>query len=150
MAKNAVTLIERYERPCGEFPDGRLLIAAAGVLLYAGDLPYVNGENGARDFPFVRQASMETTGSFFAQSVIERLIPVQRAFNAVKNRKHEFLNRLSMGVMNVEDGSLDAEELAEDGLSPGKILVYRQGAKPPEMLDMAGIPADFKEEEQNL
>lgn len=55
-----------------------------------------------------------------------------------------------MGVMNVEDGSLDAEELAEDGLSPGKILVYRQGAKPPEMLDMAGIPADFKEEEQNL
>ena len=150
VAKNAVTLIERYERPCGEFPDGRLLIAAAGVLLYAGDLPYVNGENGARDFPFVRQASMETTGSFFAQSVIERLIPVQRAFNAVKNRKHEFLNRLSMGVMNVEDGSLDAEELAEDGLSPGKILVYRQGAKPPEMLDMAGIPADFKEEEQNL
>lgn len=150
VAKNAVTLIERYERPCGEFPDGRLLIAAAGVLLYAGDLPYVNGENGARDFPFVRQASMETSGSFFAQSVIERLIPVQRAFNAVKNRKHEFLNRLSMGVMNVEDGSLDAEELAEDGLSPGKILVYRQGAKPPEMLDMAGIPADFKEEEQNL
>lgn len=150
VAKNAVTLIERYERPCGEFPDGRLLIAAAGVLLYAGDLPYVNGENGARVFPFVRQASMETTGSFFAQSVIERLIPVQRAFNAVKNRKHEFLNRLSMGVMNVEDGSLDAEELAEDGLSPGKILVYRQGAKPPEMLDMAGIPADFKEEEQNL
>lgn len=30
VAKNAVTLIERYERPCGEFPDGRLLIAAAG------------------------------------------------------------------------------------------------------------------------
>lgn len=149
-AKNAVTVIERYERESAEFPRGRLLIAAAGQLLYAGELPYINGEDGARDFPFVRQASMETAGSFFGQSVIERLIPVQRAYNAVKNRKHEFINRHSMGVMNVEDGSLDTDELAEDGLSPGKILVYRQGAKPPEMLKMSAIPADFKEEEQNL
>ena len=45
--------------------------------------------------------------------MIERIIPVQRAYNAVKNRKQEFLNRLSMGVITVEDGSVDTDDLAE-------------------------------------
>ena len=87
---------------------------------------------------------------FFGSSVIERLIPVQKAFNAVKNRKHEFLNRLSMGVMTVEDGSIDVDDLAEDGLSPGKVLVYRQGSKAPEMMNEFTMPSDFNEEESKL
>lgn len=148
--KNAVTLLEYYERQSARAPQGKYIVTAGGALLFSGALPYENGENGKRELPFVRQVSVEVTGSFFGQSVIERLIPVQRAFNAVKNRKHEFINRLSMGVMNVEDGSVDTEELAEEGLSPGRILVYRQGAKPPEMLDMGAVPANFAEEEKSL
>ena len=43
--------------------------------------------------------------------MVERAIPVQRAYNAVKNRKHEFLNRIAMGVLTVEDGSVDTDNL---------------------------------------
>ena len=107
--ENAVIVIERYEKPTKEMPNGRLVTVAGGKLLYAGDMPYINGENGTRTYPFVRQCSFRKAGSFFGSSVIDRLIPVQRAFNAVKNRKHEFLNRLSMGVMKVEDGSVDVD-----------------------------------------
>jgi hypothetical protein len=89
-------------------------------------------------------------GAFFGSSVIDRMIPVQRAYNAVRNRKHEFLNRLSMGVLMVEDGSVDADELAEDGLLPGKVILYRQGSKTPEMLDCGSIPPEFKDEEEWL
>ncbi|MBE5749296.1 MAG: hypothetical protein E7346_00335 [Clostridiales bacterium] len=148
--KNAAIVIERYERPCKQFPLGRLTTVCNGTLLFTGDLPYLNGENGERGFPFVKQVSNSVTGSFFGSSVIERLIPIQRAFNAVKNRKHEFLNRLSMGVMTVEDGSVDVDDLAEDGLSPGKILVYRQGAKAPELMSDKTMPDDFNTEEDKL
>ena len=75
---------------------------------------------------------------------------MQRAYNAVRNRKHEFLNRLSMGVLTVEDGSVDTEELAEEGLLPGKVLVYRQGGKAPEMLDCGKVPPEFAQEEEWL
>ena len=87
-----------------------------GKLLYKGPLPYQNGERGERIFPFVKQDCLRLPGAFFGSSVVDRLIPVQRAYNAVRNRKHEFLNRLSMGVLTVEDGSVDTDELTEEGL----------------------------------
>ncbi len=143
-------LIERYTRPNGENPEGRLEIVAGENLLYEGPLPYQNGEKGERVFPFVRQTCSSLAGAFFGMSVVDRMIPLQRAYNAVRNRKHEFLNRLSMGVIAVEDGSLDAEELAQDGLYPGKVLVYRQGSSAPDFLDCGSLPAEFSEEEERI
>ncbi len=143
----AVVLIERYTLPDKANKRGKLEIVAGGTLLYEGDLPYVNGERLRRGFPFIKQDCLRSPGSFFAGCVVERLIPIQRAYNAVRNRKHEFLNRLSMGVLTVEDGAVDTDELAEEGLLPGKVLVYRQGAKAPEMLDCGSVPAEFSEEE---
>ena len=148
--KDGVILLERYTKPNKENPDGKLEIVAGGKLLYSGALPYINSERGQRTFPFVKQDCLRLPGAFFASSVIDRMIPVQRAYNAVRNRKHEFLNRLSMGVLTVEDGSVDVEELSEEGLLPGKILVYRQGGKAPEMLDCGDIPTEFKDEEEWL
>ena len=147
---DGVVLIERYTRPTAEAPQGRLEIVGGGKLLYEGELPYRNGERGERIFPFVKQDCMTLPGSFFGISVIDRMIPVQRAYNAVRNRKHEFLNRVSMGVLTVEDGSVDTEELSEEGLLPGKVLVYRQGGKAPEMLDCGNVPSEFASEEEWL
>ncbi|MBQ3492605.1 MAG: hypothetical protein IJA88_00690 [Clostridia bacterium] len=147
---DASIVIERYERASAQYPNGRLLTVAGGKLLYAGDLPYISGDNGQREFPFVKQTSLVLAGNFFGVSVIDRLIPIQRAFNAVKNRKHEFMNRLTMGVMTVEDGSVDVDDLAEDGLCPGKVLVYRQGSKAPEIMSDASLPTDFNQEEEKL
>ena len=148
--KDACVVIEKYEKPTKEFPFGRMITIAGGKLLYYGQLPYFNGEGKDRQYPFVKQVSNSLAGNFFGTSVIERLIPVQRSYNAVKNRKHEFLNRLSMGVLTVEDGSIDVENLEEEGLSPGKVLVYRQGSKAPEMMADLTLPPDFNEEEDKL
>lgn len=147
---NSVVVIEYYEKPSTDYPLGRLIAVAGDNLLYYGDLPYKNGKEGEYSFPFVKQESISVSGCFFGTSVIERLIPIQRSFNAVKNRKHEFLNRLSMGIMAVEDGSIDVDDLESDGLKPGKVLVYRQGATPPEMIDESALPPDFKDEEDKL
>lgn len=147
---DSVLVIERYNRPNATYPNGRLTIVAGDKLVYDGDLPYKIGSDDERDFPFVKQTAIEEPGSFFGTSIIERLIPVQRAYNAVKNRKHEFINRLSMGVLSVEDGSVDLDNLEDEGLCPGKILVYRQGSSEPKYLQGESLPNGLSEEENAL
>lgn len=147
---DSVLVLEKYERPTADFPNGRLIVACEKTILYMGELPYVNGVEGRRGFPFVKQNSIDKAGCFFGMSMVERLIPVQKAYNAVKNRKQEFLNRLTMGVVAVEDGSVDTDELAEEGLSPGKIIVYRQGANPPALMGTGTMPTDLNREEDRL
>ncbi len=149
-AQEGVLLLERYTKPTAAFPNGRLEIVADEKLLYEGDLPYCCGDKNERAFPFVKQDCLRLPGSFFGQSVINRLIPLQRAYNAVRNRKHEFLNRLAIGIVAAEDGSMDFDELAEEGLAPGKILVYRQGSQSPQIMDVGGMPAEFAAEEEWL
>lgn len=147
---NSCLVIEKYERPTKDFPNGRHFIIAGEHLLHAGELPFNSDANGMKGLPFVRQVAIDNLTNFYGTSLIERLIPLQRAYNSVKNRKHEFLNRLAMGVLAIEDGSVDIDNLEEEGLSPGKVLVYRQGSNPPRMMDMGNVPNDFSYEESRL
>lgn len=147
---NHVLVIEKYEKPTENLPNGKLTIVAGKTLVYDGDLPYMVAGDNKRGYPFVRQVSNSQIGSFWGTSVVERLIPVQRAYNTIKNRKHEFIARLSSGVLAVEDGSVDVDNLEEEGLAPGKILVYRAGADKPEFMDPGSIPKELAQEEQNL
>lgn len=147
---DSVLVIEKYSKPTVDYPEGRLVIVAGDTLVYDGVLPFVNGEENTRTYPFAKQHCLDTLGSFFGSSVVERIIPVQRAYNTVKNRKHEFMNRIAMGVLAVEDGSVDIENLEEEGLSPGKVLIYRQGSTPPVMMNAGQVPTEFSREEEKL
>ena len=149
-ASDSAVVIERYEKPSLEYPNGRVVIVAGNKLLAIGDLPYINKKEGKRGFPFIKQCSIPQPASFWGVSVIERLIPVQRSYNAIKNRKHEFLNRIAMGILSVEDGSVDIESLEVEGLSPGKVLVYRQGSTPPKIMETNSLPTSFENEEDKL
>ncbi len=147
---NSALVIERYEAPTAENPNGRLTIIAGDKLLYIGELPYLNLDDNKRGFPFIKQVSILEPNRFWGTSIIERLIPIQRAYNAVKNRKHEFMNRMAMGILTVEDGSVDTDNLEEEGMSPGKVLVYRQGSNKPEIMSAGSMPTDFDKEEDKL
>lgn len=85
---NYAIVIEKYESPSIDFPNGRLIIVAGDKLVHISELPYANGNDDERCFPFIRQTSIEHPGCFWGSSIIERLIPIQRSFNTIKNRKH--------------------------------------------------------------
>jgi len=141
--EESVLVIERWERPTKAREGGRLTIVAHDKLLHDGDLPFVTG------LPFVRQVSESMVGSFYGSSVIERIIPVQRAYNVVKNRKVEYLNRMACGVLCVEEGSVDLDDL-KDGLPPGKVIVYRHGSREPKFLEAGSLPRELEHEEERL
>ncbi len=143
-------VLEKYERPNADNKNGKLTIVVGDKLVFDGDLPFITKEDGKRGFPFIRQISCAQVGMFWGSSVVERCIPIQRAYNAIKNRKHEYLARLTGGVLAVEDGSVDIDNLETEGLAPGKILVYRNGSTIPRYMDSGEVPYDFNREEDRL
>lgn len=140
---NQAIVIERWVAPCEEFPNGRLSVVAGDKLVFDGDMPY-------EKYPFVKQVSNRVVGDFWGVSVVERCIPIQRAYNAVKNRKLECIGRLCGGVLAVEEGSVDLDELETDGLTAGKVLVYRSGSSVPHFMDAGSVPRELSEEEERL
>ncbi len=141
--ENQAIVIERWVAPCEEFPSGRLSVVAGDKLVFDGDMPY-------EKYPFVKQVSNRVVGDFWGVSVVERCIPIQRAYNAVKNRKLECIGRLCGGVLAVEEGSVDLDELETDGLTAGKVLVYRSGSSVPHFMDAGSVPRELSEEEERL
>jgi hypothetical protein len=93
-------------------------------------------------------------------NAIDQLIPYQKMYNKIMNNVMDMCDRLALPLMAVEDGSVDADELAEEGLAPGKILIYRQGttnlpqtiesSKAEDVEILYGIAKSVKEEMQSL
>ena len=138
--ENAALVLEYYEKPGAQYPEGRHVIVAGGYVVHAGALPFLNGENGGREYPLVQQFCLRAPGRFFGCSVIERLIPLQRDYNAINNRINEHTARMTAGNMTVEQGALVNEELLDTGIAPGTVLEYRPGSAPPEWMHVAEIP----------
>lgn len=93
---------------------------------------------------------LDETLIYGENGLVALLIPYQRAYNAIKNREMEYINRQSMGVLCVEDGSIDIDDLCEEGLSPGKVIIYRQGSNAPRF-ELTGIDVTpYIESSKNL
>ena len=141
---NAQKVITYFERPSKHKPNGQMIIIIGdSELVYYGDLPYSR-------IPLIQTVCREVAGQFFGKSVIEDLIPRQRAYNGCLNRIHEFIKRIALGNMSVEEGSIDIEEYEENGVAPGAMLVYKQGSNPPVPIPNGNLPGEIMQERYNL
>ena len=146
-------LVKEYsERPSKKHPEGRLIMVAGNKLLSSGPLPFPVGRDGAPDINIRKVDCIERIGCFWGRSVVERLIPVQRRYNALRNRKAEYLNRVAIGQYNVQEGALvDGEDALETQAgAPGAVFVRHKGYDAPSMLDNPPLPNAFETEEQSL
>jgi hypothetical protein len=148
--ENSAVVKEFYERPCRKYPEGRFIVVAGDKTLYSGALPYMLGQDGEPDFPFIRTVSIDRPGCFWGNCVVTRCIPVQRRYNALRNRKAEYLNLVTIGQWKVPIGSL--EEDVELNNAPGNIIYFRQinGGSGPEPVSYPSLPASFENEESTL
>ena len=148
--ENAEIVLEYMERPSPDLPEGRMVIVAGGRVLHLSELPWQVGEYGERGFPFVRMMCIPNPGYFFGVSVIERLIPIQRDYNAVKNRINDYLARVTTGVLVAEQGTIVNEEIFEDGIAPGTVIEVRNGAAFPKWMEQPPIPQVMLNERKEL
>ena len=141
---NAEKVITYFERPSKNKPNGQMIIIIGDEhLVYYGDLPYSR-------IPIVQTVCIETPGQFFGHSTIERLIPIQRAYNGCVNRIHEYIKHIALGGYITEEGSIDIEEYEQNGQAPGAMLVYKQGTNAPIPIPNGNLPSEIMTERYNL
>ena len=80
------------------------------------------------------------------KGLVSMLVPIQRAYNAIKNAGIEKIKMTP--VLVVEDGSIDIDNVEEEGLAPGKVLVYRQGAQQPNTLRVDTVSETFLQQQE--
>lgn len=144
-AENAEKVITYFEKPSKYRPNGLMIIIVGSEhLVYYGDLPY-------DEIPIVQTICHEVPGQFFGKSVIEDLIPLQRAYNGCINSIHEYIRRIPIGSYIAEEGSIvDIDGYEQYGLEPGAILLYHQGTNPPQPVQIGQLPSEIMIERQNL
>lgn len=148
--KNHAIIKEYYQYPSKKYPMGRFIIVASKTLLYAGTMPYMIGEDGKVDYPIIRCVSIIRPGCFWGSCVTERCIPVQRRYNAWRNRKSEYLNLVAIGQWYEPDGSL--MEDTELNNEPGNIIRYQPSfnGEKPMPVQFPNLPASFENEGATL
>lgn len=141
---NAEKVITYFEKPSKHKPNGlMIIIVGEDNLVYYGDLPYSR-------IPIVQTVCIEVAGQFFGKSTIERLIPIQRAYNGCVNRIHEYIKRIAIGSYIAEEGSIDVEEFESEGQAPGKLVIYNQGSNAPTPTQIGVLPNEIMQERYNL
>ena len=139
--KDSERVITYFERGSRAYPDGRLIIIIGDKLYYYGALPYTR-------IPVVQVKCREIPGQFFGKSVIEELIPLQRAYNGCVNRIHEFIKQVALNGFITEEGAVDVEYYEENGLPPAAWLVYKTGTQPPKPIPNGQIPPEILNERE--
>lgn len=147
MKDKTVLVLEKWELPSNKYPNGRLIIVSKKNMIYYGKLPDgLMTAEGEYELPFDVQKSVDM-GYFFGTSILERLLPLQRRYNSIRNRKKEYLNRVSIGQLVYDEGSIDEDMLEEDGLAPGQMIPVKQGFDKPEYLQTPPLPSAFDSED---
>lgn len=127
-----VTVLECWERPTDEYPDGRVLTVAGGRLIDEKPNPYDH-----KDFPFVQFDYIKVPGSFFARGAVADLIPLQREYNKGRSQLLEARNLTSQPQWLIPDGSLNPLSITN---APGLRLPYNPNMGKPERIAGPDLP----------
>ncbi|HYE77379.1 MAG TPA: hypothetical protein VEI97_05290, partial [bacterium] len=92
--KTQVLVKEYFERPCPEYPKGRYMVVAGGVLLKSQEeLPY-GFYNFPNPYPVVDFPDLPRTGQYWIPTICEQLIPVQKEYNLLRSKLAEHMRLL--------------------------------------------------------
>lgn len=136
-------VITYFERRSRRYPDGRLIILVGDVLVYYGALPY-------DEIPITAIKCKPVAGCFYGKSVIEELIPLQRAYNGCVNKIHDYIKYAVSNTLLVPEGSIDPEEYEMAGIEPGKMIPYDPNKGKIEPLQNGQLPGEVINERNAL
>ena len=131
---DSVKVVTYFEKPGRRYPHGRMAVVIKDELIYYGDLPF-------DEYPIVAIKSKPVSGQFFGKSVIQDLIPLQRAYNGCKNKVHDYIMAVAATPWLVPAGSIDVDDWEENGLVPGKMITFDANRGTPKPVDIPSLPA---------
>lgn len=121
-------------------PGAHRLFPKGGYATVIQDRVVSSKKNGMlfqhEEFPFVKFDHIPT-GGFYAASVIEDVIPIQRELNRTRSQIIEAKNRMAKPQLIAPRGSIDPSKITSE---PGIVIQYRPGLAPPQPLPLQPLP----------
>lgn len=141
----AIELI-KFEARSKDYPNGRMIVTASGVLLADKELP-------CGEIPFAKFDDVVIGGKFYPESIITHLRPVQDQYNELVRRRSEWTRRLLAGKYAAPRGGGLAQESMND--ESGEIVYYNVNPSAPNSgmpvaLQVPNIPQYAYTEEDKL
>lgn len=129
-------LYELYVQPCAEWPKGKFIAAANGIVLEEENFPY-------NEYSVEHFKAIDVPGVFWGKAEMEEAIGLQRTWNRTLSSMEEFNRTMAKGKWLIPRGS-DMEADPDD--THGQKLYYtaKLGQKP-ELLSLKGLPTSVVE-----
>lgn len=146
---NSAVVKEYYERPSRTYPNGRLVVVANGICLYAGESPYIGPELG--DWHPYSECRWEIVpGRFWGKSPLDNAAEIQKQINAIDSVI--VLNRKTMAIPQKLIPTSAGITHGQWTGRPGQEIFYRDaGGNPPSIIPAHGVdPTVFQERAQRV
>ncbi len=125
-----------------DFPEGGLVtVTGDQVIQYLPIFPYEHGQFCIAKFDHI------PSGKYYATSVIEDLIPIQREFNRTRSQIVEAKNRMAKPQLVAPLGAINVSKMTTE---PGLVIEYKPGFNPPQPLPLQPLPNYVLNEVQQL
>jgi hypothetical protein len=141
---DVVTLNEAWIQPGADkrFPQGAMITIAGDTLIQIIEgWPYSHGQ-----YPFAKISGIPN-GTFYHDSTIVDLIPVQKEYNRTRNQIIDAKNRTSKPQLMAPLGTIDPSKITTE---PGQVILYKPGLGPPTPLPLQSLPPYVLEEVERL
>lgn len=141
---DAVVVYEFWVKPGthDQLPNGGFFVLVDDVLVdFYDGMPYSH-----RQFPYTKFEHL-FNDTFWADSPLVDLIPLQREYNEVRTDLSVAARRMGNPQLLVQKGSIDTAKMTNE---PGAQIVYRPGTAPPQPAPMAQIPQYVIEQQERI
>lgn len=141
---DSVLILEMWIKPGQDrkFPNGGMItLVGSQVVQYIDSWPYVSTR-----FPFAKIDHVPN-GQFYARSVIDDLVSVQKEYNRTRSQIIEAKNRMAKPQLMAAKGSVDASKITTE---PGQLIEYIPGFAPPQPLPLQALPSYVLQELDRL
>lgn len=114
-------------------PEGGMFsIVGDQLVQFVKGNPYTHNQYPFAKFPHI------PSGRFYADSVLNDLVPIQREYNRTRGQIIENKNRMGHLQLMAAKGSVDASKITTE---PGQVVQYNLGFPPPEPLPLQAVPS---------
>ncbi len=143
--KNSAIEMTKYEAPSLQYPNGRMIVAANGVLLENKELP-------VGEIPLCKFDDTVVAGKYYSETPVTHARPIQDQYNETLRRRAEWTRRLLAGKYKAPRGSGLGQEALND--ESGEVVLYNPvptaGGANLEPLPIPTIPEYAYKEEDRL
>lgn len=143
--QDSVVIYETWFKPGAHklLPDGGLVISIDDVVvsIYRDGLPYNHGQ-----YPFTKFEHIPTS-TFYADSPLVDLNPLQREYNTLRSQISEAGNRMAKPQLIAAKGSIIPSKLTNE---PGLVIEYKAGFPAPQPMPLSPLPQYYVDQQDRV